>query len=248
MTRDTIASVGNSNWAVCCMLTILVSPTAIAAAEDQPAPRSRRPTFPVTIRVDASRTRRRDAAGLAVLRLRRAELHLHERRQEAARRNWRPSSPQPVYHPHPQPADLRRRHARPEVGLDRRLLRGRRGRPALRLDDPRPHLRHLPGAGREALRPDRLHARGPLDPARALPAPLDAGRPELDLHRLGLSAQGLRRSGPSWSTSGSGTASSDTARPRSRRGTGRSGTSPTSSTGGARPRSITSSTTTPPTP
>ena len=40
------------------------------------------------------------------------------------------------------------------------------GKPELRLDDPRPHLRHLPGTGRQALRPDRLHARGPLHPSR----------------------------------------------------------------------------------
>ena len=54
------------------------------------------------------------------------------------------------------------------------------------------------------------------------------------------------RSGPNWSSGGSGIRSSDTGRPRSRPGTGRSGTSRTSSTGGGRPRSTTSSTTTPP--
>ena len=64
----------------------------------------------------------------------------------------------------------------PEVGLHRRLPRRRQGKPDLRLDDPRPHLRHLPGARRAALRPDRLHARGPLHQAGAVPAPLEAGR------------------------------------------------------------------------
>ena len=73
--------------------------------------------------------------------------------------------------------------------------------------------------------------------AGAVPAPVAAAasarRP---LHRLGLSAQGLREMGASWSTSGSGTASSATAGRGASPGTGRSGTSPTSATGRARPR------------
>ena len=36
----------------------------------------------------------------------------------------------------------------------------------------------------------------------AVPAPLDAGRQGVDLDRLGLPAEGLRASGPNWSTSG----------------------------------------------
>ena len=54
--------------------------------------------------------------------------------------------------PRAQPADLGRRNARAQVGLDRRLHRGRRGQAGLRLDDHRPHLRHLSGARRAALR------------------------------------------------------------------------------------------------
>ena len=84
--------------------------------------------------------------------------------------------------------------------------------------------------------------------AGALSALLDAGRPELDLDRLGLSAQGLHEVGRAGPPVGAALPSSGTGGPRSRRGTGRSGTSRTSSTGGARPRSTTRSTTTPPTP
>ena len=58
-----------------------------------------------------------------------------------------------------------------------------------------------------------------------------------DLHRLGLSAEGLRQVGRTGLPVGRSTASRDTAAPRSRRGTGRSGTKPTSATGAARRRS-----------
>ena len=50
--------------------------------------------------------------------------------------------------PHAQPAHHRRRHAGAEVGLHQRLHRGRAGQARLRLDDRRPHLRHLPRARR----------------------------------------------------------------------------------------------------
>ena len=129
--------------------------------------------------------------------------------------------------PHAQPADLRRRHAGAEVGLDRRLQRGRAREPGLRLDDRRPHLRHLPRAGREALRPDRLHAEGAVDQARALPAPLE--RPRRSTTRsspAGPTRRRTTRSGASWPTSGPGTASRSTAAPRSSRGTSRPGTRP----------------------
>ena len=45
-----------------------------------------------------------------------------------------------------------------------------------RLGDPRQHLRHLQSARRSALRGDRIHARSPFDSARALPARM-AARP-----------------------------------------------------------------------
>ena len=71
-----------------------------------------------------------------------------------------------------------------------------RGQAPLRLDDHRPDLRHLSGARRPALRPDRLHARGALDTA-ATPISTTGRRAgkEVDLDRLGLSAQGLREVG-----------------------------------------------------
>ncbi len=69
--------------------------------------------------------------------------------------------------PHPQPADHRRRHAGPQVGLHQRLQRGRPGPAGLRLDDRRPHLRHLPRARRAPVRADRLHAEGALRRSRS---------------------------------------------------------------------------------
>ena len=97
---------------------------------------------------------------------------------------------------------------------------------------------------RQALRPDRLHARGALRPGRS---PISiAGRPEPSTTRSTPAGRFRRRtttSGASWSTAGRNTASSVTARPRSRAGGGRPGTSPTSATGAARPRSSTDSTT-----
>ena len=68
---------------------------------------------------------------------------------------------------------------------------------------------------------------------------LDAGRQGRRSRPAGPTRRRTTRSGPNWSTSGSRHSSSGTAGPRSRRGTGRSGTSRTSSTGGARPRSTT---------
>ena len=61
-------------------------------------------------------------------------------------------------------------------GSTNAYTRGRAGQPDLRLDDRRSHLRHLPGARREALRADRLHARSAVDQAAALPARVDAAR------------------------------------------------------------------------
>ena len=202
----------------------------------------------VTINVDAAKTSGPVEAGLVVLRPRRAELHLHEGRQEAALRTGR-AQPGARLHPRPQPADHRRRRPRAEVGLDQRLHRGRRGQARLRLDDRRPHLRHLHGAEDEAARPDRLHAarRSPPIPSRTGTTGRRATT-TTNLHRLGLSAEGLRQVGRTGLPVGRGTASRSTARRRSRRGSGRSGTSRTSATGRARPRSTTSSTTTPPTP
>ena len=230
------------------ILVLAFGPAAgLADGPDEPGPRSGEPTFPVTIRVDASRTQGGDASGLAVLRPRRAELYLHEGRPEAALPARRPE-PAAGLHPHPQPADLRRRHARPEVGIDRGLLRGRRraarsttGRSSTASSTPT-------GSGASSLTSRSASCPRPSRPGRSpisTPGRRAAGtrsRP------AGPIRPRTTRSGPSWSSSGCGTPSSDTGGPRSRPGTGRSGTSPTSSTGGARPRSIMSSTTTPPTP
>ena len=205
-------------------------------------------SFPVTIRVDAGRTR---GALAPIWRFFGADEPNYATMKDGRKLlgELGELAPQRRLLPRPQPPDHRRRHARPQVGHHQRLHRGRRGRPDLRLDDRRPHLRHLPRARRAALRRDRLHAQGAVDEARAVPARVEAG-PALrrHLHRLGLSAEGLRQVGRARLPVGEALRREVRPRPRSRPGTGRSGTSPTSATGRARPRSSASSTTTPSTP
>ncbi len=89
--------------------------------------------------------------------------------------------------------------------------------------------------------------RGALD-ASPSPTSIDwtpGGEVRLDLHRLGLSAQGLRQVGRAGLPVGQALRREVRPGARSSSGTGKSGTSPTSATGAARPRSIASSTTTP---
>ena len=184
-------------------------------------------------------------ADLAVLRRRRAELRLHEGRQEAARRagrSWRASRSTSARTTCSPPATARRRSsgARPTPTRE-----DAKGNPIYDWTILDRHLRHLSGARRAAVRADRLHAEGAVDQAGAVSAPLDAdGEVRRDLHRLGLSAEGLREMGASWSTSGRSIASTSTAEPKSRAGTGKSGTRRTSATGAARRRSSASCTTT----
>ena len=74
--------------------------------------------------------------------------------------------------------------------------------------------------------------------ARALQALVDAdGEIRRDLHRLGLSAEGLRQMGRPRARVGHARGRRSTAAPKSSSGTGKSGTKPTSATGAARPRS-----------
>ncbi len=130
------------------------------------------------------------------------------------------------------------------MGLDRRLQRGRTRQAGLQLDNSRPHLRHL----------SRSAACGPTCEIGFMPKALSI-KPEpyqhhwtaaatirRHLHRLGLSAEGLREMGRTRSTNGRSIASRDTAAPRSRRGIGKSGTSRTSVTGAARRRNFSSCT------
>jgi hypothetical protein len=146
--------------------------------------------FPVTIRVDAGRPQGElapiwrffggDEPNYATMKDGRRLLAALRARAEAG------------LLPHPQPAEHRRRHARAQVGQHQRLHRGRAGSAGLRLERARPHLRHLPRARRAAVRPGRLHAEGPLDEARAVPARVAAGPcVRRHLHRMGLPAQGL---------------------------------------------------------
>ena len=184
-------------------------------------------------------------ADLAVLRRRRAQLrHMKDGQKLIAELGA--SGAAAGLLPHAQPAHVRRRHARAQVGLHQRLPRGRPGQAGLRLDDRRSHLRHVSAARRAAVRPDRVHAEGPVDHARAVPAHLDAqGEVQGDLHAAGPIRRRTTRSGASSRTRGRSTASSGTAATKSRRGTGKSGTRPTSATGAARRRSSASCTTTP---
>ena len=83
-----------------------------------------------------------------------------------------------------------------QVGLHQRLHRRRQRQAELRLDDRRSHHRHLPAARHEAARRDRLHAGSALHQAAAVPARLEARRRlQPHLHRLGVSAEGLREVG-----------------------------------------------------
>ena len=105
-------------------------------------------------------------------------------------------APQAGLLPRPQPARDRRRHAGAEVGIDQCLHRGRQRPADLRLDHRRPHLRHVSRTRREALRADRVHAAGAVGEARAVQALVDAdGEVRRDLHRLGVSAEGLQEVG-----------------------------------------------------
>ena len=134
-------------------------------------------------------------------------------------------------------------------GSHQRLHRGCPGQAGLRLDILDRIFDTYLERGVRPYVADRLHARGAVDQARALPAPVDAGLPSTTRSTpAGPTRRRTTRSGRSSSTSGRSTASRGTAAPRSRPGTGRSGTSRTSATGAARPRSSASSTTTPSTP
>ena len=83
-----------------------------------------------------------------------------------------------------------------EMGIDKRVHRGCEGQARLRLDHRRSHLRHVSRTRREAVRADRVHAEGAVHHAGALSAQMDAdGEVRRDLHRLGVSAQGLRQVG-----------------------------------------------------
>ena len=148
---------------------------------------------PVTIRVDTTVDEGPDVSVLGLVRSRRTELHLHAERDEAAVAAAG-AQPRARVHARAQPAHVRRREARAQVGLDQRLHRGCGGQSRLRLDDPRSHRRRLPGARHEAVRAARLHARGVVvRPAgRAVPALLEAWRSvQRHLHRLDLRAARL---------------------------------------------------------
>ena len=111
------------------------------------------------------------------------------------------------------------------------------GQARLRLDDPRSHRRHLPGARHEAVRAARLHARGVVVGAagRAVPALLEAGRSvQRHLHRLDLRAEGLPEVGGALLSGDAALRREVRPRARSRAGGSSSGTSPTSATGAAR--------------
>ena len=151
--------------------------------------------------------------------------------------------------PHPQPAHHRRRHARPQVGQHERLHRGRpgasrstTGRSSTASSTPTWSAGSSPTC-RSASCPRRSRpSRSRTSTSGARACPTTTSTPAGPIRRR------TTASGPSWSTSGSSTASRSTDAPRSSAGTGRSGTSRTSATGKARPRSSTSCTTTPSTP
>jgi hypothetical protein len=147
------------------------------------------------ISVDAGKPLGETEAHLAFLRRRRAQLRHDEGRQKAPRRARR-TAPAASLLPRPQPALHGRRLAGVEMGQHQHLHRGCAGPAGLRLDDRRPDLRHLPRARRAALRGDRFHAAGPLDPPEPYQHEWRPGaRLRQDRHRLGLPAEGLRQVG-----------------------------------------------------
>src|SRR5207237_6969534 len=80
-----------------------------------------------------------------------------------------------------------------QMGIDQRLYRGP-WPAAIRLDDRRSHLRHLPGTRNEAARGDWLHARGSLRKTAALPTCMGARRSvQQGVHGLGVPARELRQ-------------------------------------------------------
>ena len=221
---------------------------AASALRRRATPSPQRPQpFPVTIQVDAAKP---PGALKPIWRFFGADepnyAYMKDGQKLLARARAS-SAPHAGLLPRAQPARHRRRHARAEVGQHQRLHRGRAGQ-ARSTTGRSSTASSTPTCERgvQALRADRLHAAGAVDQAGALPARVDARRAvRRDLHRLGLPAEGLREVGRAGLPVGRSTASSGTAGPRSRAGTGRSGTSRTSATGTARPRSSTSCTTTP---
>ena len=190
-------------------------------------------------RRDSCRCRQRSrsvAPDLALLRRRRAELRLHEGRAEAARRTRTARARARVFPRRTtcsRPATARRRSSGARPTPTARMRTGSRsttGRFVDRIFDT-----YL-DARREAVRADRLHA---ARPSRRSPSRTSTrgarGQVRRDLHRLGVSTQGLREVGRARLPVGRSTASSDTAAPKSSSGTGRSGTSPTSATGSGTP-------------
>ena len=220
----------------------LLVPAVLCLAPAVPRGRA----VPVTIQVDAGASRGRAAADLAVLRRRRAELRVHEGRPQAAR-GARPARAAAGLLPHPQPAHHRRRHARAQVGQHERLhRRRRRASPSTTGRSSTASSTRTWSAGVKPYAQIGFMPAGALRQAGAVPARVAARAcPTTTSTPAGPIRRRTTRSGPSWSSSGSSTASSGTAAPKSRTGTGRSGTSPTSATGRARRRSSTSSTTTP---
>ena len=119
--------------------------------------------------------------------------------------------------PRAQPADHRRRHPGAEVGLDQRLHA--RTRRASRSTTGRSSTASSIRTWSSGVRPyvaDRLHARGALDQARAVPAL--TGRPTAKYDEIftgwAYPPKDYAQVGASWSTNGRGTASSGTAAPK----------------------------------
>src|SRR4029453_16378251 len=106
-------------------------------------------------------------------RVRRAELHLHEARNEAPVRARRAES-RPGVRARAQSLDNRRRYAGVEVGIDERLHRRRLRSSRVRMEDSRSHLRHIYPAKDETARRDWIHAGSAVDESTALPAPVRA--------------------------------------------------------------------------
>ena len=72
------------------------------------------------------------------------------------------------------------------MGFNKCLHGSREGKPALRLDDRGPHLRHVRGTEDEASGGDWIYAGGIIEETRALPTSLGSiAALRVDLHRMG---------------------------------------------------------------
>ena len=173
--------------------TIAIAGTTLATIPTHARPRHP-PTHPPRLHPNRRQQNQRPPqTHLALLRLRRMQLHLHEGRPATPLRTL--PTPAPTHlHPLPPPPHLRRPlRTRPQMGRHQHLHRRRQRQLRLRLHRRRQNLRHLRPTPPQTLRPTRLHAQRPLHPSRKIPHPFRPRKTHLRRRRRRLSPQGLQQ-------------------------------------------------------